>query len=390
MVRPTLIVIPSMLIMGTCYSITQKVLLQQTSTGYNDVQHKFDKPFTQTLLMITAMMLVLIVHKYWDTTGKGPHPPTPWKTRFILAIPSSCDMITTTLNIFGLIYINVSIYQMLRSAYIIFTSILSIIFLKRHIHGYEWFGISMVVAALILVGYAGIYIPPIDGSSTPEEDHPVSQKILGALLVIAAQVFHASQVVLEEYLLNVKFQGTLGALEVTGNEGIMGFFILILIGFPFAFLCPGNDPSPMTKGSLENIWDTMLMVYHNPVLVGIFVIYIIFAGTYNVSAMLVLAFTSSMNEAITDAVRTLLVWVCMLISGAIGLPFGEPWNRYSWMELGGFILLVTGNFIYNGHLKIPFFKYTGQNSSQFHNPGETKEEDATVNISLIQDPKDYT
>ena len=369
MVKISYIIIPCMLIFGTCYSITQKVLLQQSSEGYAGKVHKFDKPFTQCLLMITAMMLILIVRRFWDSTGKGPHPPTPFRTRLILAIPASLDLTTTTLNIFGLIYVNVSIYQMLRGALIVFTSILNIVVLKRRISAHEWLGITMVIIALILIGWAGMYIPSIDGSTDDSTDqHSVGEKLLGAILVIVAQIFHASQIVLEDYLLNYKFQGKLGALEVAGNEGLTGFFILLLIFYPFAFICPGNDPSPLSNGSLENIWDTILMIVNNPVILAIFICYILFAGIYNVSAMCVIAFTSSLNESIVDAFRTLLVWVCMLISAKIGLPFGEPWNNYSFMELGGFIILVLGNFIYNGHIKFPCFRYNVPDSAQFHAP----------------------
>lgn len=357
MVRPTLIFIPSQLLSGAFYSITSKVTLQQQSTGYNNVEHEFDKPFMQTLLMTIAMMFSLVVRRFWDSNGKGPHPPTPFKIRLILAVPALCDLITATLNIFGLYYINLSIYQMLRSSQIIFTAFFSISFLKKKIKGYEIFGIVLVVIALILVGWSGMYIP-----SNKENDievvskSSVKERLFGSLLVTFAQVFISIQIILEEYLIQIKLKGQVGALEVIGNEGLMGFFITLLF-FPLAFFCPGTDPSPMKNGSLENIWDTFLMIYHKPKLVIFFLFSIVFGTVYNICAMCVITYTSSLTEAIIDAVSTLFVWIIMLISYQIGLPFGEPWNMYSFIELSGFLLLVTGNLIYNGQLKLPFFKY---------------------------------
>ena len=77
--------------------------------------------------------------------------------------------------------------------------------------------------------------------------------------------------------------------------------------------------------------------------------------------MCVITYTSSLTETIIDAVSTLFVWILMLISYKIGLPYGEPWNMYSFIELSGFLLLVTGNLIYNGQLKIPSIKCQKRN-----------------------------
>lgn len=365
MVKLAWFIIGGQLSFGTLYSIIQKVLLQQESAGFNNIEHKFDKPFAQTFLMTLAMLICLIIHKFWDSNGKGPHPPTPWRTRIYLSIPASCDLIATTLNVFGLIYINVSIFQMLRGAHIIFTTIFSVIFLKKKITGYEIIGILFVVIALVLVGWAGMYIPSIEGGSESEE-HSFGQKLFGTFIIVCAQIFAASQCVIEDYLLNIKFQGKLGGLEVIGNEGLMGWLILVLIFLPFAFICPGQDPSPMPKGSLENIWDTCLMVYNNPrILISLF-LFILFSWGFNISVILLIAYTSSLNFAIVDTVRTLLIWICMLISAAVGLSFGEPWTKYSFMELAGFVLLVAGNFIFNGIIKLPWFTYTENGASQFH------------------------
>lgn len=345
----------SELIVGTGYSIIQKIMLQIDSVGYNDVKHTFDKPFIQTFLMSFSMIFSLLVRRFWDSNGKSSSP-TPMKVRLILAMPATCDLITTTLNVFGLIYINVSIFQMLRGAQIIFTAIVSIIALKRRLKGYEIFGVIIITIALLLVGWSSMYIPSSDISQTGEE-RSIKEKLLGSFLVIIAQIFFAIQIVTEEYLLHIKFHDKLGALEVTGNEGLCGSIITSLIFFPFAFFCPGNDPSPMKKGSLENIWDTILMVYNKPILLLIFLFFIIFAGSFNIFCMCVVAFSSSLNQVIIDALRTLIIWICMLISYKIGLPFGEQWNNYSFVELSGFVLLVTGNFIFNGILMLPFLNY---------------------------------
>lgn len=359
MVRPTLIFIPAQLVSSAFNSITSKITIQQESIGYNNIKHTFDKPFFQALIMTTAMSFSLVVRRFWDSNGKGHHRPTPFRLRLLLAVPALCDLITAILNIFGLVYINLSIYQMLRSSQIIFTAFFSVFILKKKIKGHEIFGISLVVISLIFIGWAGMFIPTNKDSELPEgADLKISirEKLLGSLLVTFGQVFISIQIILEEYLIQMKFKGQVGALEVIGNEGLMGLFITIIL-FPIAFVCPGTDPSIFKTGSLENLWDSLLMIYNKPTLLVFFLFSFIFGAIYNICAMCVITYTSSLTEAIVDAVSTLFVWILMLISYQIGLPFGEPWNKYSFLELAGFFLLVSGNLIYNGQLKLPCFKY---------------------------------
>lgn len=47
-----------------------------------------------------------------------------------------------------------------------------------------------------------------------------------------------------------------------------------------------------------------------------------------------------------DVARTLLIWI-------FGLCIG--WEKFSWLQLFGFIIMVLGNFIYNEIIAIPFF-----------------------------------
>lgn len=364
MVKLTYIFIPAQLISNAVNSITTKITLQQESTGYNNIRHYFDKPFWQSLIMTIAMSFALVVRHFWDSNGKGPHKPTPMKIRFLLAVPALCDLITATLNIYGLAFINLSIFQMLRSSQIIFTAILSVFVLKKKIKAYEILGICLVVVSLILVGWAGMNIPSgnEDESSaeTSSNRGTVKEKLLGSLLVTFGQIFISIQIILEEYYIQYKLKGKVGALEVIGNEGLMGFFITLLV-LPLVFFIPGTDPSPMKNGSLENMWDTLLMIYNKPKLL-IFVLFsFVFGSIYNISSMCVITYTSSLTEAIIDTITTLFVWIIMLICHLIGLNYGEIWNVYSFGELAGFVMLVAGNLIYNGQLKLPCFRYSDYN-----------------------------
>ena len=71
---------------------------------------------------------------------------------FLLALPSSCDIMGTTLVNVGLIMVPASIYQMVRGFLVVFVGLFSVIFLKRRLSLSQWGGLFLVVLGVSLVG----------------------------------------------------------------------------------------------------------------------------------------------------------------------------------------------------------------------------------------------
>src|SRR5579859_2329641 len=74
------------------------------------------------------------------------------KTLFLLALPSTCDIMGTTLVNVGLIMVPASIYQMVRGFLVVFVGLFSVIFLKRRLSLSQWGGLFLVVLGVSLVG----------------------------------------------------------------------------------------------------------------------------------------------------------------------------------------------------------------------------------------------
>jgi hypothetical protein len=87
------------------------------------------------------------------------------------------------------------------------------------------------------------------------------------------------------------------------------------------------------------------------------VVFIVAVLGLNMFGMLVTSHTNAINRTLMEAARTVLVWITMLIAGAAGASFGELWVAWSWLELGGFIVLVSGTLIYNKIWRFPCFQY---------------------------------
>lgn len=87
------------------------------------------------------------------------------------------------------------------------------------------------------------------------------------------------------------------------------------------------------------------------VILGIFTI-----ATFNICGVSVTKYVSSLARSLVDVSRTLIIWAVSL-----AITWIDPeakWENTRWeaivLELLGFFVLVTGNLIYNGTIKLKF------------------------------------
>lgn len=149
----------------------------------------------------------------------------------LLALPAICDICGTTLMNAGLLLVAPSIYQMTRGALVLFVGLFSVIFLKRHLRVFQWMSLSGVVLGVALVGLAGAIWPDKKpaASGTPGNVGDASDAalaVIGVLLIAGAQIFTATQFVLEEWLLE---NSTIEPIKVVGWEGVFGLVVTLLI-----------------------------------------------------------------------------------------------------------------------------------------------------------------
>jgi drug/metabolite transporter (DMT)-like permease len=158
----------------------------------------------------------------------------------LLALPAICDICGTTLMNVGLLFVVPSVYQMTRGMLVIWVGIFSVVFLKKRLYLYQWFALVTVVVGVSLVGLAGA-IYSEDGPKAASalavaknaaaiivratKSPDTLRAIVGVLLIAGAQVFTATQFVLEEFILE---KYALEPLKVVGWEGIFGFVVTIL------------------------------------------------------------------------------------------------------------------------------------------------------------------
>ena len=184
-------------------------------------------------------------------------PLEGWKVT-LLALPAICDILGTTLMNAGLLLVAASIYQMVRGALVLFVGLFSVLFLKRRLGVWKWASLFVVVLGVAIVGLAGalekhdtndpssdlpgdtqpggehdILLPTtahrallvIRDAVTTMEAHTAAESVLGVLLIAGAQIFTATQFVLEESIME---KYSMDPIQVVGWEGIFGFSVTLV------------------------------------------------------------------------------------------------------------------------------------------------------------------
>ncbi len=149
----------------------------------------------------------------------------------LLALPAICDILGTTLMNAGLLLVAASIYQMTRGALVLFVGLFSVVFLRRHLHLFQWLSLVGVVVGVAVVGLAGAIQPDKKHAGAVEDGNgevgggDAVRVVVGVLMIAGAQIFTATQFVLEEWILE---RSAIEPIRVVGWEGLFGFVVTLL------------------------------------------------------------------------------------------------------------------------------------------------------------------
>ena len=278
---------------------------------------------------------------------------------FMLALPACCDIAGTTFMNVGLLFVAASIYQMTRGALVLFVGLFSVLFLHRKLYLYQWFALFVVVFGVAIVGLAGAIAPNPQAQPEPrttvesgllfiraasDQVHAAArtpeavQTILGVLMIAGAQIFTATQFVLEEWILE---HYALEPLKVVGWEGIFGFLVT-LFGMIVLHIAVGRTDKGQ-YGYFDMVEGWREVTHYRAVAVSS-VLIMISIGGFNFFGLSVTRSVSATARSTIDTCRTLFIWIVSL---------GLGWETFKWLQILGFVLLVYGTFLFNDIVRAP-------------------------------------
>ena len=326
-----------------------------------DQEHLFDHPFVQTWFMFlgefVCMILVqgTIFYKRCKsielTEGEDYMKPV---TPFIFMIPALCDFTASTTMYVGLTLTAASVYQMLRGATVLFTGLLSIAFLKRKFRTFEWLGMFLVTGGLLCVGIASTVFSHGNSSGT--------NPILGDILIFGAQLIVSGQMVIEEKLLT---KYNVPPMLLVGWEGTFGlFYASTALGIFQAW--PKGGPSLNGHNPPDDFLDATAQMGNDSRLI-VSNLLCVFAITFlNAAGQTITKNISATARMVLDTVRNVIVWAFCL-----GIPFFD--EKFQWLQLIGFLLLVCGNAIFKQIIRLP---------CEFFAPATESEKTAVAEVAI--------
>ena len=408
------------LIFGTACSLTSKILLEMKSVGLTGEVENFTNPLFQTFTMFIGMLASLPMHwavkyfkipfpgyvhydesrgKYIAIGGEETTKPKEMDLSIYLAllIPSLFDLAATALAMFGLMHVDVSIYQMLRGGSIVFVALLKHFMLGDKLKTFMWVGVFWNVVSIVLVG-ATAYLAASYGSSmiggsgdaasttdtdvspthhahkyvshhshhdahlgldSPDAtDDKASEALMGVILILCGAVVQSLQYAFEEKVMSMD----VGAppLLLIGMEGFWGALFCAVVLYPLAYTMKGTD-----HGCIENPYNTYAMLSNSSDLRWMFLWYFISIFGYNMLCALITFMLNSVWHAILDNFRPITVWSTdLFIYYCVTTALGEQWTVFSYIQLLGMFVLLYGTAIYNAP-NAGSIKLTGGLSSCF-------------------------
>ncbi len=285
--------------------------------------------------------------------------------KFLLAIPALCDFITSTLLYVALNFIPGSIYQMMRGGTIITTFIFSICFLKYKVQKYQILGCLLAFLGVFVVGVSNMVFR---GGDTFDSSAVIyflvqSSQIVGYILIVISMFFNGFFFVFQQKLLN-KYH--LDPLEVVGYEGLFGLcgYLILLPIISFIPCRFGVDACVFNHQGFpffQRPFEYFSAAFSNGALLFFCTLGIFSIATFNIAGVTVTKNINALARSIADVTRTILVWGIGLI---VTVSAGTIYPNYEWqltnggaiaLQLVGFVILVSGNLVYNKIIKVPGF-----------------------------------
>ena len=220
---------------GTVNSISHKAMMDMTCTDDDNGTPKvvpFDKPLFVTFVMFLAYASALVLHwavmifkldfpgydfgnskKEGYDTQKRIHKTM--QMYFIPFIPAIFDTVSIALWTIGLQYLDLSIYQTLRSSTIIFVALLKHFVWRHRLLKFHWVSVFWNVVSVALVGVAAVLVS-VRGEGG-RVDVSARETVLGVSLVVLGNIAQALTAVTEEHLL--KMDNPIPPLLVIGMHG---------------------------------------------------------------------------------------------------------------------------------------------------------------------------
>ncbi len=284
---------------------------------------------------------VFIVYYGWlkKKVPDDPNDPRPKMPFYMGLVSVSLNLLGSPLFYIGLSMIAGSVFQMMNGSVVAFTAILSVIFLKKKYHRHHWTGVIAIVGGVALVGWGGMRAKNKSAAET---------SLLGILITLAGQAVYGTVYVVDEAIFR-KYKAF--PLKLLGWEGIFGapIYACILI----ILQCIPCEGKLCPHGRVEDSLMALRQMRENPRILIVQLALMVSICCCLCFSMSVIKYASATQRTTVDTTRTVLVWAFFL--SYTGIP--QSHEKFDYVQLIGFIILIFGSTLFNEILVLPFWGY---------------------------------
>ena len=137
-------------------------------------------------------------------------------------------------------------------------------------------------------------------------------------------------------------------LQAVGWEGTFGFLTLSTLLIPMYFIPVGEKFGHNPRHVMEDAYDGLYQLAHNPLLLMAFCGTAISIAFFNFAGISVTKEMSATTRMVLDSVRTLVIWAVSMLIG---------WQDFYYLQLIGFCILLAGKMLYNDIIILPSIKF---------------------------------
>ncbi len=282
-----------------------------------------------------------------------------------LAVASLINCVASLMQLYALVTLSPSYFQMLLGCGIIFTPLIAFVTRKKKLYRHTLIGMVISVAAMVLLTLASLML---------KDEKNGQDTYLGICLMICGVFLTSGQRVYEEWLLD-KYETS--TFRFVGLEGLYGVIILfILHGLFFAY-------DKIFEKNLFNIGLEFVELFHNKALIITSAILIVSTTFYDSFGITVTRKVSATYRVVNDVARVVLVWLAEIILYDIHNANIQTLDYVivTVLRLLSYGLLIFGNVLINEIAQIEFCgldKYFG------------RYEASKIDDSIVEESEEYS
>jgi len=263
--------------------------------------------------------------------------------------PSAVKVFASGILGVGLIYTKASIWQMLGGSFFIFKMISSNFCYGKRPEPYHYVVFTCTFIGIVFVAAAGV----LEGET--------GDAVFGIVCTLLGQFVLAVWLSMEEKLLKDR---NFHPMNVLGMEGFFGLLLMICIVLPVTTALPQYPLGDTNLGRVfhDNVFDGLYMMRNNLNILYFGIVYFFSTTAYSTLRTYIERRMTPIHKALFEPLHMAIIWCVELLIPAVGLAeFGERNTYYSFLEFGGFLLLLTGSLIANKVVRLHHGWYRAKN-----------------------------